>query len=297
MTQKPQPDRVSAPFVYRFGWVTLSLVMILAAYGVGMGLASTGAEPRSQNISSPSIWQIAVLLILPVALLAAWLWHKQHERIAALRESDLGPRLPLLLTGSVVAPFLVVSLFAAIWEAATGTSAQRSDLGFAIQGWLFFASVAAVLVFWSPFFPRLIATLVGMAAGSGLFFLLGLLFFESFLTEPRIPEEYKSLGFDLSVLSGVSGAATLLGLTLLSRDKWSVIWLVLGLGICALPWLTWPLLILSMPAFVLGLLVLVLTDRIRLRAHPLACAAVSALLAASLSAFGAAIGSAWTVST
>ncbi len=297
MAQKPQLDPVSTRIIYRFGWLTLSLIMILTAYGVGMALADTGAEPRSQGITSPSILQIAVLLILPVVLLAAWCWHKQHERIAALRESNLGPWLPLLLTGSVVAPLLIVSLFAGMWEAATGTSVQRSDLGLDIQSWLFFASVAAVLVFWSPFFPRLIATLVGMAAGAGLFLLLGLVFFESFLTEPRIPEEYKSLGFDLSVLSGVSGAATLLGLTLLSRDKWSVIWLLLGLGICALPWLTWPLLILSMPAFVLGLLALVLTDRIRLRAHPLACAAVSALLAAGLSAFGAAIGSAWTVST
>ncbi len=60
MKQKPKSDRASAPLVYRFGWVTLTLIMVLTAYGGGMDLADIGPEPRSQGIAPPSIGQIAV---------------------------------------------------------------------------------------------------------------------------------------------------------------------------------------------------------------------------------------------
>lgn len=294
----PEPtfDGAAARFVHLLGWAALTAIVLVLACNVGIPLAVHGVDAMLQGRStletvafptSPGhhVWRPGIeLTIIPIAVLVAAWSRLGWKRIAALRTSRLGAWLPLLMAACLVGMGLFLE-----WSWDLRSDTRPPDVGW--QRWLGTALAGAFTVFWLPLFPRLTAALGGMIAGPAIFAILGYAFFESFMTEPQIAETYQPPGERLATFIPLVSAAMLLGLAMLSNRRRSVLWLAVGFGRCGLSQAEEVLTLLAF-LFPLGLWLLVLLDKVRLRAHPITCAGVSSLLVAGLAAFGAAIGSA-----
>ena len=270
------------------GWIVLVLALIAVVSIFGIWLAHRGIDQILHvwpDWGGHSRLTGIELTIVPLsAIFAAWL-RPGADRIQAIRETWVGPYLPLLLAAALVGLY-----FWLFWSWHLPLASFGPDR-FGYARWLGTALAAAFTIFWLPLFPRVTATLAGMITGPAIFAGLGYLFFESFLTSPPQDcyETCPEAGF-LSLLALMVGFVLLGGFRL-----WRNFLFLGALLVCLISfvvWRSWP----NVFSFILFLLISLALLRGRgltephLPADPLRCAVVSGALAAGLAAFGASYG-------
>ena len=295
-----QPTRSNATDIGRYGWAALTLVMLAVMFFIGMYYTTWGIDnilhlprhgyrddflPIFYYASLPGIELVAI----PLAAVFVGRVRVRPRWFRSLSLTDLSPWLPLLM-----ATTLVVLIAYILFSWSVFSDATIFGLEFGVFRWLGTALTVAFTVIWLPRFPRLMVSLAGVIAGPALFALLGYALFDSLLTQPQIDYTSVQLSTMVRAFFVPPSAAILVGLVILNKDLLSVKWLVAG-GVCVgLLWVL-PGLVALAALFPVGIWFLVLTDRLRLRAEPLVCGLVSAVLATGIAIYGAAIGQALTL--
>jgi len=245
------------------------------------GLAFDGVEGTSSQFSDrhrgPVADGVEFIALVLGTVVAAWA-QPWAGRIRALRDSALGPFLPLLLAASIAG----LSAYL-LWA---GQSPQ-ADLGpdpFGFAHWAGTALAIAFPLIWLPLFPRLTTILAGMIAGPAVVAILGYSSFESLLSNG---EECYNAPLAFSLL------APQIGFVLLSKTN--PIWLAPSCAAAVGLLFTWDENF-AEQLVALNVLTMVLFGSVALRrntrieANPLVCATVTGLLGFGLAVIGADYG-------
>lgn len=276
--QLPQSNR---PEIEQLGLTALVLVILGSAVAVGMSLAFDGVGGTLSELNhrhqGSLVDGVEFFAFVFATGAAAWL-RPCAGRIRALRDSWLGPFLPLLMAASLAGMSVYL-----IWSGQFPQAEFGPD-PFGFARWLGTILAIAFPFIWLPLFPRLTAILAGMIAGPAVVAIFGHLFLESLLGNG---EECYNAPLAFSLL------APQIGFVLLSRTN--PIWLApgtaaaVGLLFTSVDNLAEQVVALNVLAIVvLGFVAI--RSNTRVEAHPLVCAVVSGLLGFGMAMIGADFG-------
>ncbi len=288
ITSTDEPKRfdvtTARPAIERASWVVLVLALLCAVFIYGLNLAISGAEniahaPRALgNIRLLANIEPAVFVLATIVI---GRFHPRADTIRALRDTAIGPFLPILMG---------VSFAILVWF--VGSAPDYGEAGIGIDDFLITHSPGIVLavafpLIWMPLFPRMTAILAGLIAGPLIFAMFGHWFFEESLSHDDEGCGYGPFLFTLT--------AGHIAFVLLSRSHW--LWLAPSVAVsAAFPFVstlgTQETLLVLFAVTLAAFSLVTLWNRRRIEARPLTCAIVVGLLAAGLAAVGADFGSA-----
>lgn len=270
------------------GWLLLLPVVLVATlgfgaflwwYGIDDLLAELRTAPARHSGLGSLVAIIEVALIPLTAMLAGWT-RLGAERIQGLRNTWIGPWLPLLMAASIAG--LATYTWWTIVSPHPGFGSDEFGWPRLLGGTL----VVALTIIWLPLFPRVVAILSGMIAGPIVVALIGYTIFDSILANSGS----QSCNSDVCGLGAVprSAFAAQFGFFVLLGRRLSLWWAVSvgvttilavatgdgGVGVLWVVLLTgWSLVGLSAVA--------------QLQARPATCFVVCALVAGGLAVSGA----------
>ncbi|MCY4618281.1 MAG: hypothetical protein OXD50_06975 [Chloroflexi bacterium] len=270
------------------GWLLLLSVVLAATHAFGVYLAAYGANdllewlphaPAGDAGIHSLVAVIEVALMPLTALVAAWT-RFGAERIRGLRDTGIGPWLPLIMAISIIG--LATYMW---WTLVSPQPGSRSD-GFGLPRWFGAALAVAFTVIWLPLFPRVTSILAGMIAGPIVVALFGYIFYGSVFADHGSKLcNHESCGIE-ALIATIFAAQ--LGFFVLVRHKLSLLWIASVGGT-----LTFALATNSEGVGLLSLVLLFVWVPIglalvgQLKARPALCFVVSALVAGGLAVSGA----------